>query len=497
MTVGGSNGAEGGHDMKKRICLFLMPLALFVLLLSLSACGPRHVHTMSEWIGNPEATCTTGGFYTRACTGCSYSEERTVELLGHDMVTHPAKAPTCLEGGYDEYTACSRCNLPTHDTLPALGHDFLNYNEQTCARCPANRHLEFFSNGDGTCYLKKVQGDIDELVIPAYSEWGDKVVAIGAQAFRNSGWKTIETLILPEGIIKLENAAFSDARISQLILPSTLTTIGDRAFSDSLIQSIVIPKSVTHIGAEAFSGCKILKSITFEEGIQLPAIHAATFRFCEMLERLEIPSTVKLIEKEAFRGCATLVHLQLPQGVTTLSEEVFAGCKSLSVIELPSTVTVIEDQAFLGCLALTEFALPASLTEISPGLFSGCSSLASIRIPENVIEIGKSAFFGCTSLSEIVFEGNKVASIDHLAFDGCTALKSFTVPTSVTFIGGYCFQGAGCTEVVFENPEYWFVSRDLSQVPDAVTVSDPALAAEQLTGTFMPLFWLRLPPEGV
>ena len=71
---------------------------------------------------DPNATCEAAGTKTVTCNcgEASYTEE--VAALGHDMVAHDAKAPTCTEVGWEAYEACSRGDYTTYVEIPALGH---------------------------------------------------------------------------------------------------------------------------------------------------------------------------------------------------------------------------------------------------------------------------------------------------------------------------------------------------------------------------------------
>ena len=67
----------------------------------------------------------------------------------------------------------------------------------------------------------------------------------------------IYSIVLPEGITRIGEYAFADARfMSTLILPNTLTTIGDAAFCWATVyglrNQLVIPEGVTSIGWSAF-----------------------------------------------------------------------------------------------------------------------------------------------------------------------------------------------------------------------------------------------------
>ncbi|MBQ6676850.1 MAG: InlB B-repeat-containing protein, partial [Clostridia bacterium] len=70
-----------------------------------SRCGDNYVdgyvdalgHDFGEWAVTTAPTCTEAGEETRTCSRCDASETRPVDALGHDLVSHEAKAPTCTE----------------------------------------------------------------------------------------------------------------------------------------------------------------------------------------------------------------------------------------------------------------------------------------------------------------------------------------------------------------------------------------------------------------
>ena len=51
-------------------------------------------HDFGEWTQTKAPTCTEKGEEKRTCTICGSSETRDVAALGHDEVSHAAKAPT-------------------------------------------------------------------------------------------------------------------------------------------------------------------------------------------------------------------------------------------------------------------------------------------------------------------------------------------------------------------------------------------------------------------
>ena len=86
------------------------------------------------------ATCETAGSYDEVvyCTVCHKEitrEQKVNPKLGHDLIHHDAKAPTCTEIGWDAYDTCSRCDYTTYSEIVALGHDWDDGTITTEATC--------------------------------------------------------------------------------------------------------------------------------------------------------------------------------------------------------------------------------------------------------------------------------------------------------------------------------------------------------------------------
>jgi len=116
---------------------------------------PALGHTMSEWYTVIEPTCTEEGMNQRDCQICNHSETLATAALGHDYVSHEAKAPSCVDIGWDAYDTCTRCDYTTYAELPALGHDLVSHEAKapsctdigwdaydTCTRCDYSTYVE-------------------------------------------------------------------------------------------------------------------------------------------------------------------------------------------------------------------------------------------------------------------------------------------------------------------------------------------------------------------
>jgi hypothetical protein len=75
-------------------------------------------------------SCTDGGSYRPICTVCGKVDlggQHVAEAGTHDLVSYPAKAPTCSEPGWKAYQECTRCPYTTFEVLPANGHSWTEH----------------------------------------------------------------------------------------------------------------------------------------------------------------------------------------------------------------------------------------------------------------------------------------------------------------------------------------------------------------------------------
>ena len=120
------------------------------------------------------------------------------------------------------------------------------------------------------------------------------------------------------------------------------------------------------VGANAFRDCKRLKSVQLNEGLErLGALEVIDGRRCEggvfcgaAIESIRIPSTVKRLETETFRSCEDLKHVDIPSGVECIGEQCFYES------------------------GVEEVTLPATLREIGEDVFEDCASLRIVYVEE-------------------------------------------------------------------------------------------------------------------
>ena len=156
------------------------------------------------------------------------------------------------------------------------------------------------------------------------------------------------------------------------------------------------------------------------------------------LINVEIPDTVKKIDKEAFYSCRELETVRLSSNLEVIGDSAFRSDQNLKKITIPDSVTEIGERAFEFCSTMDEVKLSKNLGSIAPRTFANCFSLKEIEIPGSVKQIGNNAFDYCIPLKKLtIAEG--VEKIGVNAFQRCGALKEVTIPRSVKVLESYAF----------------------------------------------------------
>lgn len=85
------------------------------------------------------------------------------------------------------------------------------------------------------------------------------------------------------------------------------------------------------------------------------------------IKSFTIPSNVKEIDSRAFMSSA-LTSIEIPEGVTCIGLEAFVFCQNLEKVTLPSTLKKIKRSAFKDCPNLTEVIVPEGMGKVNWGL---------------------------------------------------------------------------------------------------------------------------------
>lgn len=246
-------------------------------------------------------------------------------------------------------------------------------------------------------------------------------------------------------------------------------------------------KPVTDVSLNSFSNCQVIRSVTFEEGIE--TIGASVFSDCDNLETAYIPKSVSHLNPWAFTGCNALkevnVHpdnpyycsvdgvvynknktklvfypagkadaeFNIPSGVLVVDDRAFAHCENLKRITVPETVAQLTDESIYMCNGLEGVTVDENnrvYRTVDGNLYSkdgkiflrlyALNANKSFAVPEGVTQIGEGAFYSRKDLLYVVLPST-LTYIDEYAFGECENLQGITIPDKVTFIGCRAFWG--------------------------------------------------------
>ncbi len=324
----------------------------------------------------------------------------------------------------------------------------------------------------------------------------NSVKVIGYKAFANCN---INMLILGSGVTtigerafygctKLQLAALGDYdELSGAMTKSNLEKIGDYAFYGcSNLKQIKIPNTVKEIGCYAFrntlmyssqagiiyagefdsatqsyiyNGAWVVDNASATMGTQMEikegTVGIASYAFYKssVLEKIDIPKTVKYVGRSAFYLCSSLEEAKLPDEVKRIEDYTFYGCSNLKPFKLPNGLTYIGRSAFYKALLSDKntdtqedtLVIPDTVKYIGDYAFynTGTSSIINgededegemqevfygvdrMIIGNGVEYIGARAFYGSVSLKEVIF-GEKLAILGERAFYNCKLLQTVT-----------------------------------------------------------------------
>jgi hypothetical protein len=268
------------------------------------------------------------------------------------------------------------------------------------------------------------------------------ITHIPTDAFATDGYlpSAIETVILPEGLTSIGEAAFyKSEKLTNITFPESLTRIVSSAFANcSGLTSVTFPAGLTTIDNEAFYNCTGLTSVVNQrpvpqnitrsvfggvvlDGITLsvPAGSEALYVAADVWKEFKNEFNIEL-SWEFSSGKLTLYSfkdLHLDENIAPWSNYF----TSITIVEIKQGITHIPDKAFYypGFVSeINSVIFPDDLISIGNFAFSDCKKLTHITFPESLTDIGKAAFSGCTGLTSVTNQSLVPQNINRDVFGG-------------------------------------------------------------------------------
>lgn len=103
----------------------------------------------------------------------------------------------------------------------------------------------------------------------------------------------------------------------------------------------------------------------------------------------------------------TLSTVKFLDSVEEIGVSAFGGCRALSFVQIPSSVKKIDKSAFACCFDSLKYArLEEGVEEIGDAAFHVNRALFCVYIPKSIKKIGSNVFAGCEDLSLVLFGGS-------------------------------------------------------------------------------------------
>lgn len=131
-------------------------------------------------------------------------------------------------------------------------------------------------------------------------------------------------------------------RSKQIIVPSWIKMIPRYAFygvetynvisgheDDNILETLILPDGLEKIEAEAFSYCRKLEQVTIPSTVK--SIGERAFESCVSLIEIVIPDSISCLERNVFCDCSALTKVIIPDSVTQISKSAFQNCPNITI----------------------------------------------------------------------------------------------------------------------------------------------------------------------
>ncbi|MBQ3937166.1 MAG: leucine-rich repeat domain-containing protein, partial [Ruminococcus sp.] len=213
-------------------------------------------------------------------------------------------------------------------------------------------------------------------------------------------------------ITKYNNTSNTTCTIPDKLGTVPVEVIGAEAFKGKTkLQRVTVPTSLRVISSNAFENCTALTVVDGLRNTQLTSVSDYAFKGCTNMRSINFPKTLEMLGLNVCENCSLLERVIGLQNTKVDSlNGTFRNCKKLSSIFFPSTVKTLTNGAFENNSALTTIDLSGctGLKAIGNNAFKGCTNLKTVYMPSSLETLGEYAFYDCKYLTgEYMFKNCK------------------------------------------------------------------------------------------
>ncbi len=306
---------------------------------------------------------------------------------------------------------------------------------------------------------------ITDLLIP------DGITEISDYAFNDI--ESVKTLKLPSSIQKIGNYAFSGTELDKVIITDIAKwceiEFNDNPIwhtdyvylNDKLITELVIPEGVTKISDEAFTGLpehvdtlklpSTVTEIAYSFSASFDNIYIADLTaWCNMEQIVTNPMPSA---SAIYFNNEPITDLVIPEGIVTIADSAFDGCHTIESVIFPSTIKKIGSRAFFNS-GITSYSFADGVGNVEYGEFVfGLTQLEETNVGLETTRISDYMFAYSNIKSATI--PSTVTEIAYAAFRGCYDLVSISAPDTLISIKAYAFEDTAWYTTKDDGPVYF------------------------------------------
>lgn len=202
----------------------------------------------------------------------------------------------------------------------------------------------------------------------------------------------MKNLVITDGVV----TDICDPNVEEVIIPEGVTRIDDYAFSAAKFKKIVFPMSLKTIGNGAFEECINLEEIICND--ELEEIEASAFYHCKSVNKISLPDSLWNIEAGAFEGCNNVKEVICNNNSffafkhgCLIEEDCIIAASFGNMIPNDPEITTIKERAF-GSDGHFIIRVPSNIKNIESDAFVNCDYLNHIEIMHEMDSVAKDAF---------------------------------------------------------------------------------------------------------